>query len=492
MHVFREESDPPGALCPTRALFASERVKLVIGSLSTNQPSPLMTHTVAAPSKGPIIAFVVVLLVGILIALPFLAKLFSSSQDLAEPKDDPQEQAVASVTPPAMTPSTANAGVDTKSMPATPKPELDADAYTTDSVLVTDLANALKAGDLAKFIELAGQGALPEGTVTQLRALLDGGFTLDPNETIAQDPSASNGNASRWVINLLPPTNLKPVGRQSVRLDLAKDPAQGWEVRTVSAPDLKSLVAQMKAKQEREPLRIAGEFLDAVIARDFAKAKTYVNSDKLSEEKLAALFIVVEEGGFQKRAEKPLVPTIVQETAAWVIARLQSTDRKSEFGIEMARIQDAWKVDTLNFDQLMMTVAKESGAGEIAYAELVTELNSGDSLVLFFEFDADQVNARAQKQLEILAGILKQDPKRVLHINGHADAKGDETYNEQLSNSRAFNVRSTLVELGVPDAQLKTRAFGESAPKAPNLNPDGTDNPSGRAQNRRAEVYLQF
>ncbi len=63
---------------------------------------------------------------------------------------------------------------------------------------------------------------------------------------------------------------------------------------------------------------------------------------------------------------------------------------------------------------------------------------------------------------------------------------------DEVSGNRAVNVRGTLIGLGVPENQIQTAAFGESAPKAPNLNPDGTDNPSGRAQNRRAEVYLQF
>ena len=33
--------------------------------------------------------------------------------------------------------------------------------------------------------------------------------------------------------------------------------------------------------------------------------------------------------------------------------------------------------------------------------------------------------------------------------------------------------------------------YGESRPIAPNTNPDGTDNPEGRARNRRTELDVQ-
>ena len=34
------------------------------------------------------------------------------------------------------------------------------------------------------------------------------------------------------------------------------------------------------------------------------------------------------------------------------------------------------------------------------------------------------------------------------------------------------------------------RSYGRTRPVAPNRNPDGSDNPEGRAQNRRVELTL--
>jgi len=38
---------------------------------------------------------------------------------------------------------------------------------------------------------------------------------------------------------------------------------------------------------------------------------------------------------------------------------------------------------------------------------------------------------------------------------------------------------------------LGPTGYGESRPIAPNTNPDGTDNPEGRARNRRTELDVQ-
>ena len=52
-----------------------------------------------------------------------------------------------------------------------------------------------------------------------------------------------------------------------------------------------------------------------------------------------------------------------------------------------------------------------------------------------------------------------------LVINGHADARGTESYNQTLSEKRAQAVYEMLVESGVPENQLKKFGFGEHFPQ---------------------------
>ena len=59
-----------------------------------------------------------------------------------------------------------------------------------------------------------------------------------------------------------------------------------------------------------------------------------------------------------------------------------------------------------------------------------------------------------------------------------------------LSKRRALGAKNYLIRKGISGARIQTKYFGESQPMAPNTNPDGSDNPEGRAKNRRTEFKV--
>ncbi|MFT5465172.1 MAG: outer membrane protein OmpA-like peptidoglycan-associated protein [Verrucomicrobiales bacterium] len=484
-----------------------------------------MNNSQPVSSKGPVVAFAVILLIGVLLSVFFfILPKIKKDKELAEnaekhtPSETEPGTAAAEGTKtvagdPNAAPATPGTGLNPGGSPASPtQPSpTQPSPYLTDSVLVSDLVGKLKQSDVAGFVAVTGKDVAGDLVVVQLQNLFVGRkYSVDPkNPTL--DGGAVGATGKIWEINLLPPAENLGLGPQKIQLEVMKDPSLGWSVTQIIIPDIEAIALAANAPGTPDPvkpiapapavpgakltpLQVAKAFVDAVVARDFGTAKGHVDPAILSDERLAALFIVIEEGKFRLNPEKALIPTVTNEKASWLIVKLVAESRASEFGLEMTRANpDAdWVIAKLNFDQLMQNVAASAGAGDIAYTEIRTDLKGGDSLVLFFGFDQAQINPRANRQLEIIAGILKQDPKRTLNINGHADARGDEDYNSSLSDSRAAKVRQSLIGLGVPEAQVITNAFGESAPKAPNFNPDGTDNTSGQAQNRRAEVYLKF
>lgn len=97
-----------------------------------------------------------------------------------------------------------------------------------------------------------------------------------------------------------------------------------------------------------------------------------------------------------------------------------------------------------------------------------------------FEFNAANLSAEAQGQLKQVADCIRQQNARVT-LQGHADERGTEEYNLQLSNRRAESVKKYLVTLGVAEGQLDTVGFGENRPEATGSNEDAW------AQNRRVE-----
>jgi outer membrane protein OmpA-like peptidoglycan-associated protein len=113
---------------------------------------------------------------------------------------------------------------------------------------------------------------------------------------------------------------------------------------------------------------------------------------------------------------------------------------------------------------------------------------SGDVL---FNFDKWDIKKGAEKTLFKLAKAVKSLKTKEILIEGHTDSKGSDEYNLALSQRRADSVKTWLVEKGgLSGANIATKGYGESKPVAPNTKPDGSDDPEGRAKNRRVEIYV--
>jgi outer membrane protein OmpA-like peptidoglycan-associated protein len=110
---------------------------------------------------------------------------------------------------------------------------------------------------------------------------------------------------------------------------------------------------------------------------------------------------------------------------------------------------------------------------------------------LLFDFDKADIKPAAEPQLDKVVTVLKGSPGATVSIEGHADGKGAEAYNQTLSEKRAAAVAQWLAaRAGLPSSAIRTKGWGASKPVAPNTTPAGADNPDGRAQNRRVEIIV--
>ncbi len=111
---------------------------------------------------------------------------------------------------------------------------------------------------------------------------------------------------------------------------------------------------------------------------------------------------------------------------------------------------------------------------------------------IYYKFDKADLTAIAKKTIDsLLYPILKDNPKLIVEISSHTDSKGNDDYNKRLSQRRAESVVDYLIrEKGIDARRLVAKGYGESKPIAPNTNPDGSDNPKGRAKNRRTEFKI--
>src|SRR5690606_33300855 len=91
---------------------------------------------------------------------------------------------------------------------------------------------------------------------------------------------------------------------------------------------------------------------------------------------------------------------------------------------------------------------------------------------------------KSRSKLDAAVDVLKKFPDLRIEISGHTDDKGDEAYNQDLSQRRADAVKDYLVGKGIDETRIETRGAGEDEPRETNATK------AGRAKNRRIEFKL--
>ncbi|MBT8144558.1 MAG: OmpA family protein [Gammaproteobacteria bacterium] len=77
-----------------------------------------------------------------------------------------------------------------------------------------------------------------------------------------------------------------------------------------------------------------------------------------------------------------------------------------------------------------------------------------------------ELSTTAADRLQRLAELLQQIPEMTVRLDGYADPRGAEGYNEALSLQRAESVRDTLIAAGVATDRISLYAHGEAASSA--------------------------
>ena len=103
---------------------------------------------------------------------------------------------------------------------------------------------------------------------------------------------------------------------------------------------------------------------------------------------------------------------------------------------------------------------------------------------IHFDFDRAELRAEEQAQLVKVAAILRANPNATVVIEGHADRRGTDDYNQRLSQRRAEAVRRFLIAQNVEARQIEAVPLGERKPA------EDATNEAAYARNRRVEFRL--
>jgi outer membrane protein OmpA-like peptidoglycan-associated protein len=102
-----------------------------------------------------------------------------------------------------------------------------------------------------------------------------------------------------------------------------------------------------------------------------------------------------------------------------------------------------------------------------------------------FDIDKSSIKPESMGTLNMIVGVLKDNPDLKFEIDGHTDNTGTPAHNLALSQQRADAVKAQLITLGIDASRLTTKGFGQTKPISDNSTFDG------KANNRRVEFVRQ-
>ena len=107
------------------------------------------------------------------------------------------------------------------------------------------------------------------------------------------------------------------------------------------------------------------------------------------------------------------------------------------------------------------------------------------ALSLFTKTNKAIIQPRSFPLLNAVANIIRNHPELPkVTVEGHTDDRGNDAYNQDLSQRRAESVRRYLIGKGIPGDRLDAKGYGESRPIMPN------DTNEHRSANRRVEFKI--
>jgi outer membrane protein OmpA-like peptidoglycan-associated protein len=104
---------------------------------------------------------------------------------------------------------------------------------------------------------------------------------------------------------------------------------------------------------------------------------------------------------------------------------------------------------------------------------------------IYFETDKTDIKPVSFPLLDAIAATIKGNPQlQLIEIQGHADERGNDDYNLNLTDGRSKSVRKALEERGVEPERLRARGYGEQKPICTQHNENCW------SQNRRVEFII--
>lgn len=149
-------------------------------------------------------------------------------------------------------------------------------------------------------------------------------------------------------------------------------------------------------------------------------------------------------------------------------------------------------------DEKSVTISKDSGTTilDIEQQKRLSEIGKdGDIAAVFgireihFDFDSRNIREDAAIDLQKIIEVMREYPAMTVAIRSHTDSRGNDDYNQLLSEKRAQATKHYMTSQGIDSSRLSAKGYGETQLK----NKCGNDEKctdKEHQENRRSEFII--
>ncbi len=191
---------------------------------------------------------------------------------------------------------------------------------------------------------------------------------------------------------------------------------------------------------------------------------------------LEKIFEVPSDPNSKVLGRKPL-PGALAEMRVGKEAQRWTVNEEGVFSIDLNDNTDyaflASKAGYLNNAASFSTkgIGKDPGSREMRFElEIVLDRIFIDKDIrlenIYYDFDRWEIRDDAKPTLDKLARLLLINPSVRIQLGSHTDCRGNDRYNQDLSQKRAQSAVDYLIAKGIDPERLVAQGFGESVPEA--------------------------
>ena len=278
-----------------------------------------------------------------------------------------------------------------------------------------------------------------------------------PLETVAREATQMSEDARIITIRKMQAEQLAAERAASADREAQAKAQADAEAQKRAQAEAQTLTAQ-QAKAEADRARAQAEMASAQAAKDRAEADT------------ARQAAMAQQQAAQAEAEKSRLAAAQADQQRQLAEQQRLAAEKQ---VQQSEAEKAEMRQRLLTQLNLILATRDSARGLI--------VNMSDVL---FDTAKATLRAGAREKLSKVAGIVLAYPTLKLAVEGHTDSVGGDSYNQVLSEKRAYAVRDYLVAQGINGNSMTAIGLGKGDPVASNATA------AGRQMNRRVEMVV--